>query len=110
MRVDTLRIFMKQRAVIRFLTFKGLHASAVAAELKSVCETEALTLFYSEELGQTLCGRENFDLQRPKVRKTSSQRLSRRHFLCVEGEAIPFMQGYLQAFPHCKWDLLANFS
>jgi transposase len=35
---------MEQRAVIRFLTFNGIRASAIAAELKSVCETEGLTL------------------------------------------------------------------
>jgi transposase len=33
---------MEQRAVIRFLTVKGLRASAIAAELKSVYEIEAL--------------------------------------------------------------------
>jgi hypothetical protein len=33
---------MEQRAIIRFLVFKDLRASAIAAELKSVYETEAL--------------------------------------------------------------------
>jgi hypothetical protein len=33
---------MEQRAVIHFLTLKCLHACAIAAELKSVYETEAL--------------------------------------------------------------------
>jgi hypothetical protein len=35
---------MEQRAVIRFLTLKGLLASAISAELKSVDETEAFAL------------------------------------------------------------------
>jgi hypothetical protein len=35
---------MEQSAVIRFLTLKGVRASAIAAELKSVYETEALPL------------------------------------------------------------------
>jgi hypothetical protein len=35
---------MEQRAVIRFLTLKGLRASAIAAELDSVYGTEALAL------------------------------------------------------------------
>jgi hypothetical protein len=35
---------MKQRAVIRLLTFAGLLASAIAAKLKSAYETEALAL------------------------------------------------------------------
>jgi hypothetical protein len=35
---------MEERAVIRFLMLKGLHASAVAAELKSISETDALAL------------------------------------------------------------------
>jgi hypothetical protein len=35
---------MEQRAAIRFLTLKRLHASAIAAELKSVYETDALAL------------------------------------------------------------------
>jgi hypothetical protein len=36
--------FMEQRAVICFLALKGLHASAIAAELKLIYETEALAL------------------------------------------------------------------
>jgi hypothetical protein len=36
---------MEQRAVIRFLTLKGLHASAIAAELKVINEPEALALY-----------------------------------------------------------------
>jgi transposase len=36
---------MKQWTVISFLTLKGLRASAIAAELKSVYETKALVLF-----------------------------------------------------------------
>jgi hypothetical protein len=44
MRVCTFRIFMEQRAVIRFLTLKGLLAFAIAAELTSVDETGALAL------------------------------------------------------------------
>jgi hypothetical protein len=43
-RVCTFRIFLEQRAVILFLTFKDLHDSATAAEFKSVYETEALVL------------------------------------------------------------------
>jgi transposase len=43
-RVLILRIFMEQRAIIRFLTRKSLPASAIAPELKPVSETEALTL------------------------------------------------------------------
>jgi transposase len=35
---------MERRAVIRFLTRKGLVASAIAAELESVSQTEALAL------------------------------------------------------------------
>jgi hypothetical protein len=35
-------MFMEQRVVIHFLMLKGLRASAIAAELKSVYETEAL--------------------------------------------------------------------
>jgi hypothetical protein len=35
---------MEQGAIIHSLTFKGLRASAIAAELKAVSETEALTL------------------------------------------------------------------
>jgi hypothetical protein len=35
---------MEQRAVISFLTLKGLRASAITAELKLVHTTEALTL------------------------------------------------------------------
>jgi hypothetical protein len=38
MRLCTFRIFVEQRAVIRFLTLKGPRASAIAAELKSVYE------------------------------------------------------------------------
>jgi hypothetical protein len=41
MRVCTFGIFMEQRAVIRFFILKGLRACAIAAELKSVHETEA---------------------------------------------------------------------
>jgi hypothetical protein len=37
-------MFMEQRAAVRFLTLKGLCASAIAAELDSVYETEALAL------------------------------------------------------------------
>jgi hypothetical protein len=44
MRVCPLRIFMEQQAVIRFLTLKGLRASAIAAELKSAYETEVFAL------------------------------------------------------------------
>jgi hypothetical protein len=44
MRVCTLGIFMAQRAAVHFLTLKGLHASAIAAELQPVYETEALAL------------------------------------------------------------------
>jgi hypothetical protein len=40
---------MEQRAVIHFLTFKGLRASPAAAELKSVDETEALALSTATE-------------------------------------------------------------
>jgi hypothetical protein len=40
MRVCMFRIFMQQRAVIRFLTLKSLRASAIAAEPKLVYETE----------------------------------------------------------------------
>jgi transposase len=35
---------MEQRAVTCFLRFKGLHASAIAAELKSVYETEVFPI------------------------------------------------------------------
>jgi hypothetical protein len=35
---------MEERVVIRFLTFKGLLASATAAELKSVYDTEVIAL------------------------------------------------------------------
>jgi hypothetical protein len=42
--VCTFRIFLEQRAVIRFLMPKGLCASAIAAKLKSVYETEELAL------------------------------------------------------------------
>jgi hypothetical protein len=35
---------MKQRVFIRFFILKGLRASAITAELKSVYETEALAL------------------------------------------------------------------
>jgi hypothetical protein len=35
---------MKERAVVRFLTLKGLRASAIAAELKPVDETEVFAL------------------------------------------------------------------
>jgi transposase len=38
------RVFREQRAVIRFLRLKGFRASAIAAEFKSVYETEALAL------------------------------------------------------------------
>jgi hypothetical protein len=38
------RIFMEQRAVVRFLILKGFHASTIAAEPKSVYETEALAI------------------------------------------------------------------
>jgi transposase len=44
MRVCTLSVFMEQRVVICFLTRKGLRASAIAAELKLLAETEALAL------------------------------------------------------------------
>jgi hypothetical protein len=39
MRVCSFRIFMEQRAIIRFLTLKGLGASTIAAELKAIYET-----------------------------------------------------------------------
>jgi hypothetical protein len=35
---------MEQRAIIRFLTLKGLCASTIAAELKLVCVTEVVAL------------------------------------------------------------------
>jgi transposase len=44
MRICTCSTFTEQRAVIRFLTRKGLRASAIAAELKPVYETEARAL------------------------------------------------------------------
>jgi hypothetical protein len=44
MRVCTFGIFIEQGAILRFLTLKGLRASAIATELKSVYETEGLTL------------------------------------------------------------------
>jgi hypothetical protein len=44
LRVCMFGIFMEQRTVIRFLTLKGLRASATAAELMSAYETEALVL------------------------------------------------------------------
>jgi hypothetical protein len=62
----------------------------------------------SEEVAQTLCGRENFAIRRLKMWKTPYQRLSRNHFLYVEGKAGPFMKDSLPALPHCKGDLLAN--
>jgi hypothetical protein len=42
--------------------------------------------FYSEEMAQALCGRENenFAMRRPKMWKTPYQRLSRSHFLYVK--------------------------
>jgi transposase len=43
-RVCTFKILMEQRAVIHFLTFKGLLASAIPAKLKSVSETDSLAL------------------------------------------------------------------
>jgi hypothetical protein len=45
MRVYTFRILLERRTLIRFLTLKSLRASAIAAELLSVYETEALALF-----------------------------------------------------------------
>jgi hypothetical protein len=42
-RVCMFRIFLEQRTVIRFVKLKGPCASAIAAELKSVYETEVLT-------------------------------------------------------------------
>jgi hypothetical protein len=44
MRVCTFRILLEQRAVIRLLTLKGLHAFAITAELKSVYGTGALAI------------------------------------------------------------------
>jgi hypothetical protein len=44
MRVCAFKIFIEQRTVIHFLRLKCLHASAIAAELQSVYETEVLTL------------------------------------------------------------------
>jgi hypothetical protein len=44
MHVCLFKIFMEQRTVIRFFTLRGLRAFAIAAERKSVYETEALTL------------------------------------------------------------------
>jgi hypothetical protein len=44
MYVCTCRIFLEQRAVIRFLTLNGLRASLIAAELKLVYQTDALAL------------------------------------------------------------------
>jgi hypothetical protein len=44
MRVCTFRIFLEQRTIIHFLTFKGLPASVIAAELKSVYKIEAFAL------------------------------------------------------------------
>jgi hypothetical protein len=42
--VCTFKIFVEQRTIIRFLAHKGLRASAIAAKLQSVYETETLTL------------------------------------------------------------------
>jgi hypothetical protein len=42
LRACAFRIFMEGRAAIHFITLKGLRASAIAAELKPVYETEAL--------------------------------------------------------------------
>jgi hypothetical protein len=39
MRVCTFRVFIEQRAIIRFLTLKGIRASTIATQLKSVYET-----------------------------------------------------------------------
>jgi hypothetical protein len=39
-----IKILMEQQAVIRFLILKGLRASAIAAELKSVYATEAVAI------------------------------------------------------------------
>jgi hypothetical protein len=44
MRVYTFRIFLAQQRAIRCLTLKGLHASAIAAELKPVYQTDPLAL------------------------------------------------------------------
>jgi hypothetical protein len=44
MRARTFRIFLEPRIVIGFLRLKGLSASAITTELKSVYEREALAL------------------------------------------------------------------
>jgi hypothetical protein len=43
---------MEQRTVIHFLTLKSLRASAIAGELKSVYETEALALSSAKKWGK----------------------------------------------------------
>jgi hypothetical protein len=45
----TFRVFLGPRAVIRFLTLKGLRVSAIAGELQSVYETEAFALSTAEK-------------------------------------------------------------
>jgi hypothetical protein len=42
MRVCTFGLFMEKGSVVRFFAFKGIRASAIAAEQKLVSETEAL--------------------------------------------------------------------
>jgi hypothetical protein len=51
------RIFVKQRTIIRFLARKSSRASAIAADLQSVCETEELALSTVKKW-RKLCGRE----------------------------------------------------
>jgi hypothetical protein len=54
-RSDRVRRLRRPRpAIIRFLTLKGLHASVVAAELKSAYETEALALLTVKSGASTL--------------------------------------------------------
>jgi hypothetical protein len=101
MRARTFMIFLEQRGFIRFLILKSLHASAIAHELKWVCETEALALSTVKKWRKCFAEGRTSLYDNP---------MCGRHFLCVEGEAVPFMQGSLSAFPHCKRDLFANSS
>jgi hypothetical protein len=63
--------------------------------------TEVLA-FLQWKSAQTFCGRENFAIRRLNIWKTPYQRLSRGHFLSIEGKAVTFRQGSLPPFPHCK--------
>jgi hypothetical protein len=109
LRAFTFRIFREQRTIIRFPTPKGLRASTIAAELKSVYDTEAFTISTMKKWRKRLAeGRTS--LCDDRQWKTTYQGLIRIHFLYVEGEAVSFMQGFLPALPHCRGSLLANSS